>query len=77
MQAFRAVEAPERLVPVSLSLGRLNVGNTGGSIPHGRICYLEVPANPAEDSARFCSDIFGWKVREREDGNLAFDDPAP
>jgi hypothetical protein len=43
-------------------------------MPHGKICYLEIPANRAEDSARFYSGIFGWKVRERGDGNLAFDD---
>ena len=45
-------------------------------MPHGKICYLEIPANRAEDSARFYTDIFGWKVRERGDGNLAFDDPG-
>jgi predicted enzyme related to lactoylglutathione lyase len=45
-------------------------------MPHGKICYLEIPANRAEDSARFYSDIFGWRVRERGDGNLAFDDPG-
>jgi predicted enzyme related to lactoylglutathione lyase len=45
-------------------------------MPHGKICYLEIPANRAEDSARFYSEIFGWKVRERGDGNLAFDDTA-
>src|SRR3954465_7268648 len=45
-------------------------------MPHGKICYLEIPANGAEDSARFYSEIFGWKVRERGDGNLAFDDPG-
>jgi predicted enzyme related to lactoylglutathione lyase len=43
-------------------------------MPHGKICYLEIPATRAEDSARFYSEIFGWKVRERGDGNLAFDD---
>ena len=43
-------------------------------MPHGKICYLEIPANRPEDSAHFYSDIFGWKVRERGDGNLAFDD---
>ena len=43
-------------------------------MPHGQICYLEIPANRAEDSARFYSSIFGWKVRARGDGNLAFDD---
>jgi predicted enzyme related to lactoylglutathione lyase len=41
---------------------------------HGKICYLEIPANSAEDSARFYSEIFGWKVRERGDGSVAFDD---
>src|SRR5580765_2338965 len=45
-------------------------------MPHGKICYLEIPADRAEDSARFYKDIFGWKVRERGDGNLAFDDPG-
>lgn len=43
-------------------------------MPHGKICYLEIPANRAEDSAQFYSEIFGWTVRERGDGNLAFDD---
>jgi predicted enzyme related to lactoylglutathione lyase len=43
-------------------------------MPHGKICYLEIPANRAEDSATFYSSIFGWKVRPRGDGNLAFDD---
>ena len=41
---------------------------------HGKICYLEIPANTAADAASFYSRIFGWKVRERGDGNLAFDD---
>ena len=43
-------------------------------MPHGQICYLEIPANRAEDAAAFYSSIFGWKVRPRGDGNLAFDD---
>lgn len=43
-------------------------------MPHGKICYLEIPANRAQDSADFYSSIFGWKVRQRGDGNLAFDD---
>jgi predicted enzyme related to lactoylglutathione lyase len=45
-------------------------------VPHGKICYLEIPANKAEDAAAFYSSIFGWKVRQRGDGNLAFDDPG-
>ena len=41
---------------------------------HGKICYLEIPAIRAEDSARFYATVFGWKIRDRGDGNLAFDD---
>src|SRR5262245_49254552 len=44
------------------------------SMPHGKICYLEIPASKAEDAAEFYSKIFGWSVRQRGDGNLAFDD---
>jgi predicted enzyme related to lactoylglutathione lyase len=43
-------------------------------MPHGKVCYLEIPANQAQDSASFYSSIFGWKVRTRGDGSLAFDD---
>ena len=43
-------------------------------MPHGKICYLEIPANDAGDAADFYSSIFGWTVRQRGDGNLAFDD---
>ncbi len=41
---------------------------------HGKICYLEIPAKTAEASAEFYRTIFGWKVRRRGDGELAFDD---
>jgi predicted enzyme related to lactoylglutathione lyase len=43
-------------------------------MPHGRICYLEIPARTAQESAAFYVKIFGWKVRQRGDGELAFDD---
>lgn len=43
-------------------------------MPHGKICYLEIPAKTAEASAEFYSGIFDWKVRKRGDGELAFDD---
>jgi predicted enzyme related to lactoylglutathione lyase len=43
-------------------------------MPHGKICYLEIPANSAQASADFYSSIFGWEVRKRGDGELAFDD---
>jgi uncharacterized protein len=43
-------------------------------MPHGKICYLEIPAKTAEASANFYRHIFGWTVRKRGDGELAFDD---
>ena len=43
-------------------------------MPHGKICYLEIPSKTAESSAAFYSSIFSWTVRPRGDGNLAFDD---
>lgn len=41
---------------------------------HGKICYLEIPANTPQDAADFYAGIFGWKIRTRSDGALAFDD---
>jgi uncharacterized protein len=43
-------------------------------MPHGKICYLEIPAITAEASADFYRGIFGWTTRKRGDGALAFDD---
>ena len=45
-------------------------------MPHGKICYLEIPAMTGEASAEFYQTIFGWKVRRRGDGEMAFDDPS-
>jgi hypothetical protein len=50
------------------------LGTRRQTMPHGKICYLEIPANRADDAAAFYSNIFGWTVRQRGDGNLAFDD---
>ena len=43
---------------------------------HGQISYLEIPANTAEAAAEFYRSIFGWTVRPRGDGELAFDTPG-
>ena len=40
----------------------------------GKICYLEIPAFDVERSSRFYSDAFGWELRTRGDGVIAFDD---
>ncbi len=40
----------------------------------GKICYIEMPATDIQASATFYSQVFGWHVRERGDGSVAFDD---
>src|SRR5207248_11452294 len=40
----------------------------------GKVCYLEIPAADVERSSRFYRDAFGWELRTRGDGAIAFDD---
>ncbi|HYI25663.1 MAG TPA: VOC family protein [Thermomicrobiales bacterium] len=40
----------------------------------GRIYYIEIPATDIATSAAFYQTVFGWNVRERGDGHVAFDD---
>ncbi len=44
------------------------------TLGHGKICYLEIPATDIQQSAKFYESVFGWKVRRRGDGEVAFDD---
>jgi predicted enzyme related to lactoylglutathione lyase len=46
------------------------------AIRHGKVCYLQLPAVDVERSAEFYSAVFGWGLRRRGDGSLAFDDTA-
>ncbi|MEK6337102.1 MAG: VOC family protein [Acidobacteriota bacterium] len=41
---------------------------------NGKICYLEIPALDRQRSADFYSKVFGWELRKRGDGSIAFDD---
>ena len=41
---------------------------------HGKICYIEMPAGDAQTSADFYQRAFGWTIRTRADGAIAFDD---
>jgi uncharacterized protein len=41
---------------------------------HGKICYIELPAVDVKRSSDFYAKVFGWKIRKRGDGQLAFDD---
>ncbi|HEX6481309.1 MAG TPA: VOC family protein [Ktedonobacteraceae bacterium] len=40
----------------------------------GKICYLEIPAIDISQSVQFYQQVFGWHVRQRGDGSIAFDD---
>lgn len=41
---------------------------------NGKICYIELPSKDVQESAGFYSTVFGWHVRTRDDGSVAFDD---
>ena len=40
----------------------------------GKICYLEIPAIDPVQSAQFYQRVFGWHIRQHDDGSTAFDD---
>jgi predicted enzyme related to lactoylglutathione lyase len=44
------------------------------TLANGKICYLEIPAANANQSAAFYGKVFGWNIRTRGDGAQAFDD---
>ena len=41
---------------------------------NGKICYIELPATDVSRSAEFYKSVFGWRIRERGDGSVGFDD---
>jgi predicted enzyme related to lactoylglutathione lyase len=44
------------------------------TLANGKICYLEMPAADIARSAAFYQQVFGWNIRKRGDGSIAFDD---
>jgi predicted enzyme related to lactoylglutathione lyase len=42
--------------------------------PNGKICYIEIPAIDPRRSSQFYATVFGWRLRTRGDGAIAFDD---
>jgi len=48
--------------------------NKRPTISNGKVCYIEMPAIDINASASFYKKVFGWNVRQRGDGQLAFDD---
>ncbi|MDB5013426.1 MAG: hypothetical protein JWQ25_1628 [Daejeonella sp.] len=41
---------------------------------NGKICYLEIPSRDIIESSTFYHQVFGWEIRTRSDGSVAFDD---
>ena len=46
------------------------------TLANGKICYLEIPATDIARSSDFYCQVFGWVIRKRGDGHIAFDDAA-
>lgn len=46
------------------------------TLTNGKVCYIEIPAVDVQRSADFYANVFGWQIRRRGDGHLAFDDGA-
>ncbi len=44
------------------------------TLANGKICYLEMPAVDIRRSSEFYEKVFGWRIRRRADGSIAFDD---
>ncbi len=44
------------------------------TLANGKICYIEIPSTDIARSSEFYKRVFGWTVRKRGDGHLAFDD---
>lgn len=48
--------------------------NQRPTLGNGKICYVEMPALDVNISSSFYKEAFGWNIRTRGDGNIAFDD---
>jgi uncharacterized protein len=43
-------------------------------VPNGKICYIIIPSSDIATSVSFYKNVFGWNIRKRTDGSIAFDD---
>ena len=44
------------------------------TLGNGKVCYIQIPATEIKRSAEFYKTVFGWNIRKRTDGHMAFDD---
>lgn len=47
---------------------------TPPTLANGKINYVEIPATDIKRSADFYAQVFGWRIKHREDGSTAFED---
>src|SRR5207244_12513759 len=73
-----SIEHPKRTRQVCVDANRQVLRPKGVPMPsasvNGKLCYVEIPALDVARSAAFYQDVFGWNVRQRGDGQTAFDD---
>lgn len=68
---------PSQVSDIEYESGRRQDMATPTASPNyrtGKICYVEIPAIDIEQSAKFYQRVFGWSVRQHDDGSPAFDD---
>lgn len=63
-----------RLIPGPIVMEASMGTDDHPTLATGKICYIEIPATDIERSKDFYSRAFGWRVRTRDDGSIAFDD---
>lgn len=44
------------------------------TLTNGKICYIEIPAADIARSSEFYRQVFRWQLKQRGDGQTAFDD---
>jgi predicted enzyme related to lactoylglutathione lyase len=66
-----AIDVDRRDVPSRHHASERTVPPT---MANGKICYIDIPATDVARSSEFYSKSFGWKLRRRGDGSVAFDD---
>lgn len=44
------------------------------TLGNGKICYIQIPATDIARSVEFYKYVFGWNIRQRNNGEVAFDD---
>src|SRR5216684_4602248 len=50
--------------------------NNHPTLANGKVCHIEIPALDINASVSFYKEVFGWQIRQRGDGSIAFDDAA-